>query len=487
MSFGGLDIGTSGCKCTLFNNDGRQLAVAYRPYQATRSMGLHEIDISAIWQATKEVIAEAARVADDPPEAISVSSFGETCALLDKYDKPVIPAMLYTDPRGDREAAELAKKPGDYYIYGISGHPPDFTYTMPKLMWANRHLPESMAQVDTILPMASFVIYMLTGEKVSDPSLASRTMMLDIKNLRWSSELLDEAEIPRNVMPKIAEIGTIASTVKKVLSEELEVPKTMKIVVGAHDQVVSAIGAGILDTGSAANSSGTVECITPIFRKAANPQKLFNHRFPMVPMLRDRFTTYTTIFSGGLLLQWFRNNFTSGSGTDVFTRLDSEAKEEPTGIFVLPHFAGAGSPYYDTKAKGVMAGLTLEHSAADMYKALQEGICYESALNMELLHEAGIKINSLRIVGGGEKSLRWNQMKADMYGIPCTTLQAGEAGATGSAMLAGTALGKFSNLEEAVSKLVKIKETFLPRKEYTDTYKSLFKRYKNLYGAIRKV
>ncbi|NLE08238.1 MAG: carbohydrate kinase, partial [Dehalococcoidales bacterium] len=100
MSFGGIDIGTSGCKCTLFNDNGKQLAVAYQPYDAVRSMGYHEIDLATIWKSVKTVIADAARQAGDPPEAISVSSFGETCALLDINDQPVIPAMLYTDPRG---------------------------------------------------------------------------------------------------------------------------------------------------------------------------------------------------------------------------------------------------------------------------------------------------------------------------------------------------------------------------------------------------
>jgi xylulokinase len=487
MSFGGLDIGTSGCKCTLFNNDGKQLAVAYRPYQAKRSMGLHEIDVLVIWQAAKEVIAEAARVAGDPPEAISVSSFGETCALLDINDQPVIPAMLYTDPRGDEEAAQLAKNPGDFYIYGISGHPPDFTYTMPKLMWANKHLAANMRQVTTILPMASFIIYRLTGEKVSDPSLASRTMMLDVKKLQWSPELLSLAGISVKMMPEVVEIGTIAGSVKKVLADELGIPETMKIIVGAHDQVVSAIGAGVLDAGAAVNSSGTVECITPVFEKVAGPDTFFEGKFPTVPMLKDKYVTYTTIFSGGLLLQWFRENFIKGTGDNSINKLDSAGMENPTGILVQPHFAGAGSPYYDPDSRGAMVGLTLEYTAADIYKALQEGICYESKLNLELLAGAGIKIQSLRIVGGGEKSNRWNQMKADIYGIPCTTLKAGEAGATGSAMLAGTALGKYANLEQAVSTLVEEKETYLPRREFTDAYDSLFSRYKKVYKAVKNI
>lgn len=494
MSFGGLDVGTSGCKCTLFDDSGKQLAVSYRAYKAARITGHHEIDVTTIWDAAKAVITEAAKETCEPLEALCISSFGESCAFLDKNDTPVIPAMLYTDPRGSEEADILAKNLGDFHIYRITGHRSNSTYTLPKLIWTYKHLSDRMARVEKILPITSFITYHLTGETVSDPSLAARTMMLDIKKLRWSEELLDEAGISEKMLPGIVDIGTVVGTIRKTVAEELGVLPIMKVVMGAHDQIVAAIGAGVLDAGLAVNSSGTVECITPVFEKVQSPGKLFRNHFATIPMLKERYATYATVFSGGILLQWFRDNFTDPQkvrtekqNVDMYEYLDSISQEGPTGILVLPHFVGSASPYYDSGSKGAIVGLTLEHTAADIYRALQEGICYEVALNLELLAGAGIRINSLRIVGGGEKSRRWNQMKSDIYGIPCTTLKAGEAGATGSAMLAGVALGKYSDLEHAVSELVAENETFMPRKEYTERYTTYFERYKNLYKAVRNI
>jgi len=494
MAFGGLDIGTSGCKCTLFNDKGKQLAVSYQPYETTRNMGRHEIDVFVIWEAVKVVLAEAALKAGEPAEAICVSSFGESCAFLDKNDNSVFPTMLYDDPRGSHEAELLTQKLGGRHIFNISGHRPGSMYTLPKMMWVKQNLPNSIEKLDKVLPVASFITYCLTGERVSDPSLASRTMMLDIEKLCWRPELMAEAGIKEQVMPRIGGIGEIAGTVKKTVADELRLPYSTEIVIGAHDQIVAAIGAGVLNTGAAVDGSGSVESINPVFAEVLKPMILYKNNYARVPMLKGRYVTYSSVFSGGVLLQWFRDNFTGtqkqqaeAKGQNIFAYLDTVGNEGPTGILTLPHFAGAATPYMDANARGAILGLTLEHGAGDIYKALQEGICYASALNMELLAQSGIKINSLRIVGGGAKSHRWNQMKSDIFGIPCTTLKGEEAGAIGSAMLAGVAINKFDSLEQAVTELIKEDETFLSRREYTEQYALYFERYKKIYKAIKKI
>jgi len=342
--------------------------------------------------------------------------------------------------------------------------------------------------------MAAYIIYCLTGEQVSDPSLASRTLMLDIGKLKWIPELLEEAGLKESTMPRIGEIGAVAGVVKQSIAEELRIPCTTKIIIGAHDQIVAAVGAGVITAGSAVNGSGSVESINPIFDNVGKTSILYNNNFAKVPMLKNRYITYAFIFTGGALLQWFRDNFTGTQkqkadeiGIDIFNYLETTGPKGPTGILALPHFAGAATPYMNPDAKGALLGLTIEHGAGDIYKALQEGICFESRLNIELLAKAGISIDNLKLVGGGAKSKRWNQMKADIYGIPCTTLKGEEAGAVGSAVLAGLALHKFDNLEQAVTELIKEDETFLPRREYAEEYANIFSRYKKLYKTIQKI
>jgi xylulokinase len=451
-------------------------------------LGQHEVDIDSIWQAVRHVIAKAAlsvKNSGNPLKTLCVSSFGETCAAYDKYDNQAIPSFLYTDSRGSDEVKELNDIMGSRLIFGISGHKPGYMYTLPKLMWARNHMPHEFETIKKILPISSAVIYLLTGETVTDPSLASRTMMFDIKARKWHTLLLEQAGVDISQMPEPVDIGAIVGVVTKNVAVELCVPEDLKIIIGAHDQIVASIGSGGLSSGQTVNGSGSVECITPLFTEVPVSDVYYNSNFSIVPMLPGLYVTYAFIFSGGTLLDWFREKICAGRLT--FEELDVLPTRQPTGILTLPHFAGAATPAMDNDAKGAILGLTLEHTPADVYRALQEGLCYESLLNIQLLRESGITIDSLKITGGGAKSVVWNQMKADVYGIPCKTLVNKEAGATGSAMLAGVASGVYGSLREAASILITEGQTFTPRSGMTAKYNKLFEKYKKIYTTVKGI
>lgn len=152
---------------------------------------------------------------------------------------------------------------------------------------------------------------------------------------------------------------------------------------------------------------------------------------------------------------------------------------------VLPHFAGAGTPYMDVGSEGAVIGLTLAHTTADLYRAMMEGVVYEMRLNLEHLAKDGICPKKLRATGGGASSRIWMQMKADILNIPVISLGSAEAGAAGSAMMAGIASGVFSGLEEASQVMVKEKETYYPRVDKYQAYEAHYQRYKKLYEAVR--
>ena len=488
MSFGGLDIGTSGCKCTAFNELGYELASAYMAYPAKRNLGLHEIDIDSIWQAVKHVLSQVAqetKKTGDDLKALCVSSFGETCAVLDEHDKSVIPSFLYTDSRGVDEVNELSDKMGSRQVFQISGHKPGYMYTLPKLMWAQKNMPGKLDTAKKILPINSTVIYFLTGEKVTDPSLASRTMMLDIREKKWHTGLLEQAGIDESKMPKVVDIGTVVGTVSKTIADELNLSEDLKIVVGAQDQIVAALGSGALHDGQTVNGSGSVECITPLFSKIPDSDVFYDANYCVVPMLPGLYVTYAFVFSGGTLLEWLRSKMNADTlSPDEF---DEIHVQQPTGILALPHFSGAATPYMNNKAKGAIIGLTLEHTAADVYRALQEGLCYESLLNIDYLRQSGIAVDSLKITGGGARSPVWNQMKADVLGVSCKTILNKEAGATGSAMLTGVALGVYADLHEAASVLVTEGQTFESRSDMNLKYEEQFEKYKKIYDSVQEI
>ena len=160
-------------------------------------------------------------------------------------------------------------------------------------------------------------------------------------------------------------------------------------------------------------------------------------------------------------------------------------KDEPTGLLVLPHFAGAATPYMDTGSKGAILGLTTATTAADIYRACMEGVAYEMRLNYESLSGSGIHFEKLNATGGGARSKLWMQMKADVLDLPITALKTVDAGTVGSAMLTGIAAGLFRDLEDAAAHMVQEMETYYPKAEMHEKYMRIYERYKSVYNAVR--
>ena len=493
MSIAGIDIGTTGCKIAVYDKSGARFH-AYREYPAARSRSEHEVDPRAIWQAVKELIAEAAQAVPDMA-GVGVSSFGESFALLDEHDEPLMDVMLYTDPRGVSECEEIKEALGAEFVAGITGMTTHAMYSLPKLLWVKRHRPELWEKVRCILLMQDFVVYMLTGVRQIDPSLASRTMALDIHQKTWSREMLNYAGIDPTLLSKPVPSGSVAGPVRESLRREWGLSPDFLVVSGCHDQVAAAVGSGVFERGVAVDGAGTTQCVTPVFPAVSDQRAMSAGGYAMVPFAAgDLYATYAFSFTGGALVKWFADRLAGNvraeaekAGKSVYWVLERDMGEGPTGIFVLPHFAGAGTPYMDPGAKGVITGLTIEHSLSDLFKAVLEGIDYEMRVNVEALKRAGIQIERLHATGGGAKSGKWLQIKADVLGLPIVSLGDSEAGIIGSILLTGVATGAFQSLAEGAALFVKKLGTYLPDPARHAAYDECFKHYRELYGATRNV
>lgn len=491
MLLAGLDIGTTGCKLSVFQPDGALLGSVYREYPVQRSHSAHEVDAAAIWQAVQAVIADSAR--QYPGIAgIGVASFGETFVLLDENDGPLLPAMLYTDPRGEEQAARLREMLGNEKIINITGLSPHPMYSLPKLMWVKENLPEVYGKTKRILLMEDYVVYMLTGRAQIDYSLATRTMAFDIRNLCWSEEVCAAAGIDSRLFSQPVPTGASAGQLKKEMTQALGLWEGTIAVSVSHDQVAAVIGSGVFDESRTVDGAGTVQCMTPVFT-SCDKMKMAEYGYSIVPFIKEgSYVTYAFSYTGGALVKWFVDNLAGyadkeakETGSSIYDLLEGRADGIPTGILVLPHFAGAGTPYMEGGSRGAIVGLTLSHTQQDLYRAIMEGVCYEMRLNQEFLGQFGVSVAPLHATGGGAKSRVWMQMKADILNVPVTALTTSEAGATGSAMLVGVAVGLFENLEAAAKLMVKERETFYPRPDAHERYEAVYQRYKNLYSAVR--
>jgi xylulokinase len=195
--------------------------------------------------------------------------------------------------------------------------------------------------------------------------------------------------------------------------------------------------------------------------------------------------------SGGLLLRWFRDAFcleeisaARSSGVDAYDLMVADASAGPTGLYVLPHFAGSGTPTFDTDSKGAFLGMTFATRKADLAKAILEGLTYELRVNLDLMRSAGVVIDSLRAIGGGAKSDLWLQLKADITGIPVLRPRITEAAAWGAAVLAGHGAGLFPDIAGAVDRRLVLEKRYDPEPRSVERYQKSFAVYTQIYPAL---
>lgn len=492
MTLGGIDIGTTGCKISVFSHKGELLCTVYREYKMSRRDGEHEFYAEDILHAVMDVFREAVHKVPKL-DAVAVTSFGESFVLLDENNRCLVPSMLYTDPRGKRECEELVEKVGRNNISEITGIDPHEQFSLPKLMWIRAHHKKNFEKAVKVFLMQDYIVYMLSGVRQIDYSLASRTMGLDIRSLDWSRTMFAAAEIPASLFSTPVPSGTSAGSLKQEIAAEFNIDYRPLIVSGCHDQTAATLGAGVLDESFAMNGAGTVECISAIFRGIPDSQDIYRKGYAIVPyVIPGYYATYAIVFTSGALTNWFIEKMcgqavADAEGESIFSALEELMKEKPTGVFVLPHFAGAYTPYMDSDSKGAFVGLSIEHDTGDLYKAVLEGISYEMRINKEELRELGIDIHRLRATGGGARSSAWLQIKADILKCPVERLGTSEAGTAGSAMLAGVASGAFEDLKSACDIFVHPEQTFMPDEHKTELYDVLFQKYRKVYEALTEV
>ncbi len=497
MCLMGIDVGTSGCKATIVDAEGCILGQAYKEYSLiTPQPGWEEIDPNMVWDCVWEVIIKSlSGYKGEKIKALSVSSFGEAVIPVDRMGNVLYNSIIYIDSRGTDEAKYLENRLGNQEISGITGTLTHSMYSVCKIMWLKAHMPSVYNNTWKFLLFADFILFKLGAEPHTDYSLAARTMAFDIINKKWSADILECSGVDEGKFGKPVQAGTVVGQLSKSMADELGLPAGLILVAGGHDQPCAALGAGVIKSGMAVDGLGTTECITPAFNRPVISEAMAGGSFACVPhVIRDMYVTYAFTFTSGGVLKWFRDNFghaywaeAAKSGINIYDFLIENASKEISRIFVLPHFAGAATPYMDTAAKGAIVGLDINTEKEHIIKAILEGITFEMMVNVERLNDAGVEVNELRAVGGLAKSEPFMQLKADMMGKKVTTLNVSEAGTLGVAILAGTASGVFSSIEDAVGKLVKKGKEFEPDRKLNEIYQEKFETYKRIYPAVKGI
>lgn len=494
----GIDIGTTGCKAIVFNEEGRMLASSYREYPLSYTVpGWIELDANLVWTKTKDAIKEVSnKVAKkDRIKSLSVSCLGEAVIPIGKNGQVLSGSIVGFDARGKEAVEFFDREIGKKKIFKITGQPLNNTFSINKILWWRDNRKDVFKKAWKFLCYEDFAYFRMGLPPTIDYSLASRTMAFDLHKKDWSETILKTSKINHEMLPTVKPSGEIVGEIPSSVANELGLPQGVVAVTGGHDQPCGALGAGVIKENIAMDATGTVECIAVSFRKPILTEKMLKNNFCCYPhVVKDFYITLAYNFTGGSLLRWFRDNFgqkelelAKKTGKDAYEILIAEAKKEPTDLLILPHFATSGTPYFDPKSTGAILGLSLETEKKDLIKAILEGITWEMKFNLKLLEKAGIKVKELRAIGGGAKSSQWLQLKADMFNKKVLSLNVSEAACSGTAILAGVAIGQFKSINEAVKIFVKSTGIYKPDVKIANIYEKKFQTYAKIYPAIKDI
>lgn len=493
----GIDIGTSGTKTILIKEDGSISATAFADYQLIYPKpGWAEQNTEDWWVATKKTIKECLRKSRIKPgdiKGIGLSGQMHGSVFLDKNNKVLYPAILWCDQRTYKECDEITKKVGAKKLTKWVCNPALTGFTAPKILWFRKNEPELYDKIAKILLPKDYIRFKLTGEFASEVSDASGTLLFDVKNRKWSDNILSALKIDKKLLPVVFESHIVSGEITDKAADETGLAKGTPVVGGGGDQAAGAVGNGVVKTGIISSTIGTSGVVFAFTDKIKTDEKQRIHSFcHAVPC---KWHIMGVMLSAGGSFQWFRNNLAdvekdeaAKKGIDTYEILTKKASLPPVGsegLIFLPYLMGERTPHADPHARGVFFGISMRHTKGHLIRAIMEGVTYGLRDSLEIIREMDIPIKQIRASGGGARSKLWRQIQADVFNTEIVTINFEEGPAFGVAILAGVGAKVYKNVSEACDSIIKVSSRIEPIKENVKIYNDYYPIYKSLYKDLK--
>lgn len=483
----GIDLGTSGVKVGAVDFDGRLQALAFRAYGTFHPEPTwSEQDPVEWWAQTTAAVREVMRNMAGKGQLVGIGLSGQTPGhvLVTKDGTPLGRAIIWPDCRAEKEASEIRRlvSPADMQRFVGIGFPIGATNPLARLLWIVRNR-EEVKQAAAILQPKDFIALCLTGQIATD--LYSSFSVAHILEKRYNPELFERLGIPLELLPPLyrpeEKVGKVAEDVAK----RIGVPGGTPVAIGTIDTWCGILGSGALSPGIAVDIAGTSEQVAVV---TTNPKQLSpGVVWPLWPGL---------YFAGGptqigaSALSWLQQ-IMSPLEAISFPDLESIANEAPpgaNGLVFLPYLRGERMPIWDSSARGVFFGLTERHTRSHIVRAVYEGIAYSIRHVLEVACENVERPPTcLHVSGGGAHSAFWNQIKADVVGVPVVELENHESAIVGAAMLAACAPSAPHNLAKLSQQMVRLSRRYAPNSDFTHIYDRQFEVYKDLYLSTKRL
>jgi len=474
----GIDLGTSGVKAVLLDENNQVLASHTEQLTVSRPHPLwSEQDPEAWWQATDKVmLALAAQRSLRQVRAIGLSGQMHGAVLLGRQQQILRPAILWNDGRSARACQELEECVPD--ARSITGNLMMPGFTAPKLLWVKEHEADIYRQIARVLLPKDYLRWRMTGEFASDMSDAAGTMWLDVARRDWSDRLLGACGLSREQMPTLFEGNQVTGQVAATLCQRWSLPAGLAVVAGGGDNAAGAIGAGIWQPGQAMLSLGTSGVYFAVSERfLSNPERAvhsFCHALP------DSWHLMSVMLSAAACLDW-ATRLTGQPSVAALLALAEKARLSDRSPCFLPHLSGERTPYNNPAATGVFWGFTHQHGPEDLAMAVLEGVSLGLLEGMEALHASGIRPSAITLIGGGARSAFWRQLLADISGEAMDYRTGGDVGpALGAARLARMSCYPGVSPAELLPELP-LEAHYTPRAGQLDFYRQRQALFKQLY------
>lgn len=495
----GIDIGTSGTKTLVCDDEGKVLATAMAEHAiSSPKPGWSEQDPEDWWAATAKAtkaVLKRANVKATDVGGIGLSGQMHGSVFLGNGPKPLRPALLWNDQRTVEQCRQIEQKAGGREaLIELVANPALTGFTAPKVLWVRQHEPKVYDRTRHILLPKDYIRYRMTGEYATEVSDASGMLLLDVVHRTWSDKLLGLLEIDKSLLGKLYESPEVTGTLHEEGAKALGLRPGIPVVGGAGDQAAGAVGNGIVAPGIVSATLGTSGVV---FAHSDLPTRDPKGRVhTMCHAVPGKWCVFGCMLSAGGSFQWLRNqlggdevNAAKKKKVDPYELLVARAQQAPLGsegLFFLPYLTGERCPHPDPAARGGWIGLTARTTRDMMIRSLLEGVTFGMRDALEIMRQMGIPITQVRASGGGARSDFWRRLQADVYNLPIVLTNAAEGPAYGVALLAGVGTGAFASVEQACKATIKQTAKVAPNRKQAAAYERYYQTFGKLYFDLQE-
>ena len=494
----GIDLGTSGTRSVLFDQNGGVVlakTAEYPLYQPRN--GWAEQNPVDWWEAAIATLSHVVRESGVDPRqiaALGISGQMHGLTMLDENGEVLRPCIIWADQRTGEECGDITRLVGARRLIEITANPALIGFTASKIMWVKKHEPEIYKRCRHILLPKDYLRYKLTGDFATEVSDASGMQLLDVPKRQWSQEVLDKLGIDRELLARVYESPEVTGHVSAEASRLTGLAQSTLVVGGAGDNAAAAVGTGTVIDGRAFTIIGTSGVVYAHTSKLAIDQVGRVHTFCCA--VPGAWHVMGVMQSAGLSKRWVRDTccekevaLAERMDCDPYVLLDKLAEQSPVGanrLLFLPYLMGERTPHLDPDCRGGFFGLSAMHEKPDLIRAVMEGVSFGLKDSLDILDGMGVTPDNMLLTGGGAKSAFWRQVLADVFACPVQTIKSSEGPALGVAILAGVGAGIYDSVEAACEQLVELGDTFNPDEENVKTYARYHVLFQQLYPALKE-